>query len=336
MRLLSRLQALKNQTMQSPCAFQSEKAEECDSGMASDEENPEMQLHALQEAMQRFNIEQLMKNGSKAPSSLTTTTTWQPSCWMPHTSFSTASHSIGPLQISLTSDCSQPRLADLRQSLDSTAGSDQESLLESSDYDQASLDLELDSSLEFEQKWLGQQRQQQAKSRRDMSVYKPCRPSKAGQECVGASDDEVSELLENLPHVPVGHTARRRHSSGALARQRVNHDSTSTSTVLRRKRHFSDGSRDATVMHRPCLDFEKMQKNVLRKPVPHGVNKVRIVKVKTFNGASVIKPTPVRCDPALFSFQPIVRSGSPAGTALAVASHSQQSTPVEDSSRQAF
>lgn len=316
MKLLSKLQVLKTQTLQSPCAFQSEKVEECDSGMASDEENPEMQLHALQEAMQRFNIEQMKKTGGKQ-------LTWQPTCWVPQTSFSTPSHSHGPVQnlITLASDFSNsyPRAADLRQSLDSTASSDQESLLEGSDWEQSSLDLELDSSLDFEQKCLGVT----DRSTTPTNLAPRSNNNKPSPECLGTSDEEVSELLENLPHVPIGHTVRRRHSSGAVSKHRVNHDSTSTSTVLRRKRHFSDSSRESTVMHRPCLDFEKMQKNVLRKPVPHGVNKVRIVKVKTYNGSCVIKPTPVRCDPSLFTFQPIVRSSSPSSPQI-------RQMPVQD------
>lgn len=182
---------------------------------------------------------------------------WQPTCWVPQTSFCGPTDSLGPLHISLASDFSNyPRAADLRQSLDSTASSDQESLLEGSDCEPSSLDLELDTSLEFEQKC------KVTDTNRPMNLASRPRPSKSGQDCSGTSDEEVSELLENLPHVPIGHTVRRRHSSGAVSRHRVSHDSTSTSTVLCRKRHFSDGSRDTTVMYRPCLDFEKMQVNI--------------------------------------------------------------------------
>lgn len=76
-----------------------------------------------------------------------------------------------------------------------------------------------------------------------------------------------------------------------------------------RKRHrkvsVSDSKNDSSsAVRRPSLDFEKMQKNAVKKQCVHSVGKAKVVKIKTVSGSNAVTS---KClsDPAIFSFRSI-------------------------------
>lgn len=76
-----------------------------------------------------------------------------------------------------------------------------------------------------------------------------------------------------------------------------------------RKRHrkvsVSDNKNESSsTMRRPSLDFEKMQKNAVKKQCVHSVGKAKVVKIKTVSGSNAVTS---KClsDPAIFSFRSI-------------------------------
>ncbi|XP_061172529.1 uncharacterized protein LOC133181895 [Saccostrea echinata] len=77
-----------------------------------------------------------------------------------------------------------------------------------------------------------------------------------------------------------------------------------------RKRHrkisvSENGSEyQSSAVRRPSLDFEKMQKNAVKKQCVHSVGKAKVVKIKTVSGGNTVTS---KClsDPSIFSFRSI-------------------------------
>lgn len=75
-----------------------------------------------------------------------------------------------------------------------------------------------------------------------------------------------------------------------------------------RKRHrkisVSESGSESSALRRPSLDFEKMQKNAVKKQCVHNVGKAKVVKVKTVSGGNTVTS---KClsDPSIFSFRSI-------------------------------
>ncbi|XP_041351312.1 uncharacterized protein LOC121370253 isoform X2 [Gigantopelta aegis] len=153
-------------------------------------------------------------------------------------------------------------------------------------------------------------------------------------DSAGSSDDEVRELFDPQPvlfrssppqsvHKLVGVTSASAAPPASPSMTAAKLFLTSMSPIAAvaaissssRKRHRQPSTSESlsdmeatAVMHRPCLDFEKMQKTSVKKPCVHNFGRPKIVKIRTMNGASRVP----KClfDPAIFSFRSINRGYS--------------------------
>ncbi|CAI9719387.1 Hypothetical predicted protein [Octopus vulgaris] len=138
-------------------------------------------------------------------------------------------------------------------------------------------------------------------------------------DSAGSSDEEVKEfMLDPKPILfssapPSGIQKVMRSSSANFLVP--NGPPLSICAISPRKRHRLNSSSDSldleniSVIQRPCLDFEKMQKTLMRKHTSHSVSRAKIVKIKTISGNG----TSSKCwfDPAVCSFRSISTAYSP-------------------------
>ncbi|GAB1600239.1 homeobox protein 13-like [Argonauta hians] len=138
-------------------------------------------------------------------------------------------------------------------------------------------------------------------------------------DSAGSSDEEVKEfMLDPKPILfsstpPSGIQKVMRSSSANFLVP--NGPPLSICAISPRKRHRLSSSSDSldleniSVIQRPCLDFEKMQKTLMRKHTSHNVSRAKIVKIKTISGNG----TSSKCwfDPAVCSFRSISTAYSP-------------------------
>lgn len=113
--------------------------------------------------------------------------------------------------------------------------------------------------------------------------------------CDSASDEEVKELM--LQPQPVNFSS----SPPKVVQCTIAHVTpVAVMTISSRKRHRQNTTSDSSMdsVHRPCLDFEKMQKNAVKKQCTHGIGRAKIVKIKTVNRTN-------KSDPAMFTFKSI-------------------------------
>lgn len=103
----------------------------------------------------------------------------------------------------------------------------------------------------------------------------------------GSSDDEVRDLLGqpkplNFSSSPPKGVQRLSQAtlSPKLFLANLSPSNVRLCSVSPRKRHRQGELTDSTVIQRPCLDFEKMQKTLFRKHIPHGIAKARFVKIR--------------------------------------------------------
>lgn len=138
-------------------------------------------------------------------------------------------------------------------------------------------------------------------------------------DSAGSSDEEVKEfMLDPKPVLfsarpPAGiHNVMRTTATNFLL---PSQPSFGICAISPRKRHRLTSAPDSldlenmSVIQRPCLDFEKMQKTLMRKHNSHSVSRAKIVKIKTISGNG----TSSKCvfDPALCSFRSISTAYSP-------------------------
>lgn len=137
-------------------------------------------------------------------------------------------------------------------------------------------------------------------------------------DSAGSSDEEVKEFMLDPKPVLLGsgppagiHKVMRTTATNFLL---PNEPSFSLCAISPRKRHRLNSASDSSldlenmaVIQRPCLDFEKMQKTLMRKHNSHSVSRAKIVKIKTISG------TGSKClfDPAVCSFRSISTAYSP-------------------------
>ncbi|XP_046571205.1 uncharacterized protein LOC124279422 isoform X1 [Haliotis rubra] len=139
-------------------------------------------------------------------------------------------------------------------------------------------------------------------------------------DSAGSSDEEVRELLKPQPVVlsaspPSG--VQKLHSSPQAKFFLANVSPTAVvAAISPRKRHRQLSTSDCptdldpkTVIQRPCLDFEKMQKTSVKKPCVHSLSRPKLVKIRTINGNS--RGPKCLSDPAVFSFRSISSGLSP-------------------------
>ncbi|XP_071161869.1 uncharacterized protein [Mytilus edulis] len=117
------------------------------------------------------------------------------------------------------------------------------------------------------------------------------------RHCDSASDEEVKEFM--LQPQPINFSS----SPPKVVHTQIT--PVTVMTISSRKRHRQNTTSDSSPMdsslHRPSLDFEKMQKNAVKKQCTHGLGRAKIVKIKTVNANS----KSAKSDPGMFTFKSI-------------------------------
>lgn len=117
--------------------------------------------------------------------------------------------------------------------------------------------------------------------------------------CDSGSDEEVKELMLQPQPINFSSTPPKVVSCSIPVM---------VMTISSRKRLRHNTNSDTQLessVRRPCLDFEKMQKNAVKKQCTQGIGRAKIVKIKTVNGNKYSKP-----ETGMFSFQSISSSSS--------------------------
>lgn len=287
-------QKFKAQSLDEVQPFRRQEVDDHDSGTESDEENAELQ--AIEEAMQSKRDQENYKpqvQPSLAHFTMTPSPKYHQSP-MQSSASPISSVSKRPFQlVNQSSVCFQPLSHSTSCSHFYNTQLDRESPTENSDFERCSLDYEPSSSTEFDHHSSEDElaiincgNHELHPEKRKWSQVNRCN-SCDDSSC--SSDEELRDLLSEPKPLnfssspPKGVQKLSRTLSPPLFLANLSPKSVRLCSVSPRKRHRQTNSSDvsdATVIQRPCLDFEKMQKTLFRKHLPHGVTKARIVKIR--------------------------------------------------------